>query len=178
MLVSVSAATAQNYKHSIGLEFGTINAASYKTFFTPNLALKADFIFYKYTVPGWSRAGWDYGYGYYGYYGWIGTVELNPNFLYQKNIKSFGWGDLDWFVGGGVSIGYALWWAAGKFGINADGGVELALKKIPLAFDFSFRPGFGMLFGGRNYYWGSKKVAPYFDWGLAWGVRYYFPIKK
>ena len=175
MLASISAVSAQNYKHSIGLEFGTINAASYKTFFSENLALKADFIFYKYTVPGWSHAGMGLGVAWWG---WIGSVELNPNFLYQKNITSFGWGDLDWFVGGGVSLGYAIEWASGKFGINADGGVELALKKIPLAFDFSFRPGFGLLFTGKNNaFWNGKSAAPYFDWGLAWGVRYYFPTK-
>ena len=160
MLASISAVSAQNYKHSIGVTFGTLNGASYKTFFSENLALKADLALYKYTVPGGGRAGW-------GWLGYIGTLELNPNLLYQKNISSWDWGNLDWYVGGGVSLGYAYWRVCGKFGVNASGGVELALSKIPLAFDFDFRPGYGMLFDAAN-------TQHYFDWGLAWSVRYCF----
>ena len=178
MLASISAVNAQNYKHSIGVVVGTMDGVSYKTFFSENLALKAD-LAYKYTVTYGGK--YDYGYGYSSYNSYVSTFELNPNFLYQKNITSFGWGDLDWYAGGGVSIGYAFGgygysygygygrgYGLGKFGVNASGGVELALTgKVPLAFDSDFRPGYGLLFGRGG-------TGSYFDWALTFGVRYCF----
>jgi len=170
MLTSVSMVNAQNYKYSIGAVVGTMDGASFKMFFSENLALQADLAF-KYTVPGVSRNSW---------VGSINTFELNPNLLYQKNITSFDWGALDWYAGGGLALGYAFWsgayygygyygsgGGAGKFGINGTGGVELCLtNNIPLAFNFDFRPGYGLLF--------NRGTVSYFDWALTWGVRYYF----
>ena len=164
MLVSINAATAQTYyKHSIGAVIGTIDGVSYKTFFTDNLALKADL-------------GW----------GYPGVIQVNPNFMYQKNITSWDWGALDWNVGGGLSLGYSYWYGGwynigygggGKFGINALGGLELPLTDIPLTFDFDFRPGYGMMFGGKNWTWiNGSHTRSYFDWAITWGIRYYFPL--
>ncbi|MDR1792811.1 MAG: hypothetical protein LBR36_05155 [Bacteroidales bacterium] len=162
MLISGSEAKAQSapYTWGIGGTVGSINALDFKFFLSPKLALQVDL-----------------GYKWW----WSSTLEVNPNLLYQGNIKTWGWGQLDWFVGGGLSVGYSFWGAyglysssyygtgygRGKVGINADGGVELALSKVPVAFSFDFRPGYGMLFR-KGYTW------HFFDWGTNLSVRYCF----
>ena len=170
MLAGVNAVSAQNHKFGIGAVVGTMDGVSFKVFLSENFALKAD-LAYKYTVTHGGKYDY-YGYGSRYYNSIVHTFELNPNFFYQRNISSFGWGDLDWYAGGGVSIGYAFGYyygnGLGKFGVNASGGVELALTgKVPLAFDCDFRPGYGLLFN-------KDANSSYFDWALTFGVRYCF----
>ena len=31
--------------------------------------------------------------------------QVNPNIVFQSEISSWGWGSLDWFIGGGLSVG-------------------------------------------------------------------------
>ena len=173
LLVSATMLQAQEapYKMGIGVNVLSMEAVSFKTFLSPRLALQAE-LGYKWTVTSY-RAN-TYGYGSYSYSYSIGTLELNPNLFYQKEIKDWNFGRLDWFAGGGASIGYAFG-SRGKFGINAGGGAELTFHKIPLAVQMDFRPGYGMLFGNGAYgYYGNSKVFSYFDWGLNISARYLF----
>ena len=172
-LLGTSAAIAQPYRMSIGGVLGTTEGVSFKMFLSPKLAFQADL-------------GFKYGsYVYSHYYGpsynwWFWTIEVNPNLKYQGNIHDWNAGGLDWFAGGGLSIGYVLnnthpfdyysgYYARssrGKFGINAIGGVEFAFNKIPLALQFDIRPGYGLLFGNGS--------ISFFDWGCNIGARYTF----
>ena len=165
MLASVNAASAQNYKYGIGAVVGTMDGVSFKMFLSENLALQAD-LAYKYVVRTARAEGFRLSYG-------LHTFELNPNLVYQRNITSFGVGNLDWYAGGGVSLGYAfmsLWgqnsYGLGKFGVNGIGGVEFKFN-FPLAVGFDFRPGYGLLFG-------KDDTGSYFDWAVALSARYCF----
>jgi hypothetical protein len=161
LLSTMTILQAQPYKGGIGVVIGTMYGIQGKGFLTPKLALQGDLA--------WKIGVYD---GFYS--GYMSDFELNPNVLYQSKIDKWGWGQLDWFAGGGLSLGYAFGKhygynraVAGKFGINAAGGLELSLSKVPLAFALDFRPGYGLLFN-KNY------RASYFDWGITIGVRYCF----
>jgi len=177
LMLSMSTLYAQPYKGGIGAVVGTTYGVDGKVFLSPKLALQADF--------GWKFGWFPFWYSTYRYSHYMSNLELNPNLLYQSNIQEWGWGQLDWFVGGGFSLGYALGlynynyyyynynyyrYGAGKFGVNAMGGVELALKKVPLAFSVDFRPGFGLLFS-------KNTTIPYFDYCLNASIRYCFKNK-
>jgi hypothetical protein len=162
LLSTMTISQAQPYKGGIGVTVGTMYGVQGKMFLTPALALQAD-LAWKFGVYNGNFQGSTY----------ISDFELNPNLLYQANITKWNWGQLDWFAGGGLSLGCEFGHynhnhnTMGKFGINAIGGVELSLSKIPLAFALDFRPGYGLLF--------SKNYAPsYFDWAITIGVRYCF----
>lgn len=67
----------------------------------------------------------------------------------------------------------------GKFGINAIVGLQYNLKSVPLALAFDFRPGYGLGFNKPYTDYdeaGNKhteaRVAHFFDWKLAFAVRY------
>ena len=179
LLLSMTAVSyAQPYKGGVGLVVGNLYGVQGKLFLTPKLALQADLAWKLGTYP----SNYHLHLSYY-----ISDFELNPNLLYQSNIAEWGWGQLDWFVGGGLSFGCAfVSWdynryhyisghyfgsaAAGKLGVNAIGGVELSLSKVPLAFAVDLRPGYGLVF--RD--WGIS----YFDWGVTASVRYCFGQTK
>ena len=176
LLLSMAAVSyAQPYKGGIGIVTGNMYGVQGKLFLKPKLALQADLACKLGAYP------WGYGYKFSST---IGIFELNPNLLYQSNIKEWSCGQLDWFAGGGLSLGFTYIYdysdynypygyktIAGKFGTNAIGGVELSLSKVPLAFAVDFRPGFGMLL--------TKKYAIfYFDWAATASVRYCFGQTK
>ena len=173
MMLTVNAQAP--YRHGIGATLGTMEAFSYKTFLTENLALSVDAGF-KWTT---SPASFVESPGAYTwkYHVTPMTIEVNPNFMYEAAIGSKG---LHWLVGGGISLGYA-WhnlytydsqytygyrFSYGKFGINAIGGVEYKFN-IPLTLQGDFRPGYGMLFNKNG-------TVHYFDWAVCVGVRYTF----
>lgn len=106
---------AQDYKHSAGLVVGSLDGLSYKYFISDELAIQADLGFQlgassgnlftstssandEYKSESKFNVGADANF-------W--SFQLAPNFIWQKNITSFDWASLDFFVGGGVSIGYA-----------------------------------------------------------------------
>lgn len=162
LLVTTFSIQAQApYKHSIGITTGTFEAVSYKTFFSDNLALQADFG-YKVIVSA----------GQHAHNILVQSLELNPNLMYEKNITK----GLYFLGGGGLSLGYSWstyydWYYSvradfGKFGINAIAGVEYKFN-IPLTVQFDFRPGYGLLFAQHS-------TWSYFDWNLCAGVRYTF----
>ncbi|MBQ4356107.1 MAG: hypothetical protein II757_05545 [Bacteroidales bacterium] len=155
------------YRHSIGATVGNMQAFCYKTFPTSNFAIQID-AGEKFTVGAGHTRGWG------GWSSTFGTVGANVNFLYEPNAT----GGLYWFIGGGPSLGY--WWSEvahghlyyvhgdwGKFGVNAMGGLEYKFN-IPLALQFDFRPGYGLMFDGYD------NTISYFDWSVNAGVRYTF----
>jgi hypothetical protein len=169
LLVSVASGIKAQapYKKGIGVNILSLEGVSFKMFFTDNLAFQAD-LGYKWTVTSETNSGFRISYS-------VHTLEVNPNILYQKNITDWDFGQLDWFAGGGLSLGYAFGTgyggyygrgSAGKFGINAVGGAELSFHNIPLAVQMDFRPGYGLLF--------NKNSLSYFDWGLNISARYTF----
>ena len=161
MVTAISTEAQAPYKHSIGVTAGTLEAVSYKTFFSNNFAFQAD-LGYKYIVTAGHRA----------HNVAVQSLELNPNFMYEKNITK----GLYLFGGGGLSLGYSWssyydWYYSyradfGKFGINAIAGIEYKFN-IPLTLQFDFRPGYGLLFAQHS-------TWSYFDWNLCAGVRYTF----
>lgn len=157
------------YHHSIGATLGNMNAVSYKTFFTDNIAFSVDAGF-KWTLT--SATYHEKQTGFVWHEAMIPmTIEVNPNVMYEGSTNVNG---LHWLAGAGLSAGYA-WstyhdtWGTyktyyGKLGVNAIGGVEYRFR-FPLTLQADFRPGFGLLF--NNHY-----NVTYFDWGLFVGARY------
>ena len=162
------------YKHSIGGTLGTMEAFSYKTFLTDNLAFSVDAGF-KWTIGPATYDVW-YNGDHEDGHGRVSpmTIEANPNFMYEAAAVSKG---LHWLVGGGISLGYS-WYTNngnyydygrntrvfGKFGINAIGGIEYKFN-IPLTLQADFRPGYGLLFR-------EHLAVSYFDWAVCVGLRY------
>lgn len=108
-------AFAQNYEHSAGVVVGNLNGLSYKHFISDELAIQADLGFgivstsgslvdlkkiskddYKSSVKSTCQSNAS-----------LWTFQIAPNFIWQKNIASMDWANLDFFVGGGISLGYA-----------------------------------------------------------------------
>lgn len=173
---SVAVKAQAPYKHSVGGTLGTLEAFSYKTFFTDHLTLDLN-AGYKFTVgpAAYCINGVN---GSYKTTIFPSTIEVNPNLEYEA---ATGKGGLHWFIGGGLSLGYCPnvaivdknlnrgWGFArtnwGKFGVNAIGGIEYKFN-FPMTLQVDFRPGYGLLFDGSN------ETISYFDWALCVGIRY------
>ncbi len=111
-------AGAQTYKHSIGIDVGTLYALSYKGFVfrsVPELAFQIDAGINVFVTAGTTRASvanedikiglpWSKSQPF-------GRMEvydlvIQPNFIYQKMWEQRDWGSISWYAGGGVNIGY------------------------------------------------------------------------
>ena len=154
----------RDYTHSVGIAVGSSYGLAYKYFFKDNLALKVDA-----TSNVWR--GMEYSPFF--------NFDFNPNVVYQMLIKTFKTCRLDFFVGGGTTLGYAcsehFWddaWHneirnnrcpyyfhdnADSFvwGLNAIVGLEINLA-IPMTIEFDLRPVYGLYAGDfygscRNY---------------------------
>lgn len=169
--------SAQDYQHSIGGSIGSLYGVSYKGFIfgVEHLGLQTDLdVRLESTAAGTTLNGF-----YFTEESNIYTFEFNPNLLYQNIIADFDEGHIDWYAGGGFSIGlahdlYSYTYGVedtdtpvyGKFGLNALLGVEVALA-APVNIAIDFRPGYGIAFND-NYHFS------FFDWALALSVRYRF----
>lgn len=112
-------AFAQDYTHSAGLVVGSLNGLSYKYFISDELAIQADLGFGIVATSGSYAQSEEASYSKDGYSSIsrttgtfnikanLWTFELAPNFIWQRNFASFDWADLDFFVGGGITLGYA-----------------------------------------------------------------------
>lgn len=173
LCVAALSLSAQDYKHSIGGMVGSMYGASYKGFVfdVEHLALQADLGFRLMASAG--------GNGTYTGPIDIYTFEINPNMLYQNTIGEFDEGRVDWYAGGGLSLGlcsnlYSTRVGSyvhnapvqGKFGLNAIAGAEIVFD-APVNLSLDFRPGYGVAFND-NYH------VSFFDWALAVSVRYRF----
>lgn len=156
-IITMTAATAQPYKSTVGVTLGMTNAVSYKHFFNEHIAIQSDLGFGIRYAPFKTPLGtfitdcWDF--------------HINPNVVYQANIK----GGLDFFGGLGLTIGEANEYYynrcfAGIFGVNAIAGVEYNFSQ-PFGIAFDFRPGYGLFFGDE---WSIST----FDWSLNISFRY------
>ena len=131
------------------------------------------------------------------------TVQFNPNLVYQHRIKSWRFGAVSWYAGGGISGGIMMQlnrtdvrmvvdgekgpWVPGaldlgdkntifgKVGVNAVGGAELYFTRVPLVLDLDFRPGFGTAWRKVDVGGESCMInVNFFDWVLAASLRYRF----
>lgn len=108
-------AFAQDYTQSVGLVVGSLNGASYKYFISEELAIQADLGIGVMATGGSSVSTanktlegksdktksvtkMDVS---------LWTLQVAPNFIWQKDLTTFDWGKLDYFVGGGLTLGYA-----------------------------------------------------------------------
>lgn len=112
-------AFAQNYEHSAGVVVGNLNGLSYKHFISDELAIQADLGFGIVSTSGSSVLSEELTIKRYGaevvgkekvklnIKASFWSFQIAPNFIWQKNIASMDWANLDFFVGGGISLGYA-----------------------------------------------------------------------
>lgn len=148
---------AKPYDHSLGFVGGSFNGFSYKTLPLEHFAVQTDAGVH-FTIYG----------------GVLSVFEVNPMFMYQGTIMENSVCSIDWFTGGGLSMGfmtpdlYASWdnsFLMGEFGLNAIAGIEFAFSKA-VALSFDFRPGYGLAYI-------SGGTGSFFDWGLQLGLRFY-----
>ncbi len=164
-VVALMAVTTVKAQHEIGAVVGGLNGTSYKYWFNDALALQADLAvgLTQAAASGGSAPLWDF--------------TLNPNALYHFELPA----NFKVYCGGGVNFGmcsplitysYGYGYSSGsflmgKFGINGTAGVSYDIQAIPLVLAFDFRPGYGLMFN-------SNSNASFFDWKLAFAVRYRF----
>ena len=158
LMVTVSASA----QHEIGGIVGGLMGASYKYWFNDALALQADL------AVGLTEAA--------GKGGSVGMYDftINPNALYHFELPM----NFKIYTGGGISFGLANYLnggtsetTMGKFGINAVAGVSYDIQAVPLVLAFDFRPGYGLGFWGEKD-WTPSGTMNYFDWKIAFAVRY------
>lgn len=182
MLIIAISVSAQSYKASLGVNVGSFNGLSYKGFLTDHLVLQVDL--------GVNIEGT---YGQVDFYtneGVVGnthgvqsfyTCEINPNLMYQSEIKSSDAGTLSWYAGGGLSAGLMnnlnikRSHPVFKWGLNGIGGIEFQLAKAPVAFSFDIRPGYGMsTYSIKTIDGRTTAVNSFLDWKTVVGIRYVF----
>jgi hypothetical protein len=182
MLIVVISASAQSYKASFGVNVGSFNGLSYKGFLTDHLVLQVDLGVNLEGTYGQVDLYTDGGVvgntnGFQSFY----TFELNPNLLYQAEIKSTDVASISWFAGGGLNAGFMnkfelkKSYPTFKWGLHGIGGVEFQLAKVPVTFSLDLRPGYGMSthtlkFEDRH----ATAVNSFFDWKAVVGIRYVF----
>ena len=182
-VASVSA-KGKSSQHEIGGIVGGLNGVSYKYWFNQKMAIQADLAvgLTQGATHGGSMGLWDF--------------TINPNYLYHfdvaKNCKVYTGGGINFgmvsvlsmpgygYGYGGYGYGYAPTRrygsyggygysagasVAGKFGIDAVAGFAFDVPSAPVVLAFDFRPGYGLMFTGGG-------TAHYFDWKLAFAVRY------
>ena len=188
MAVTVSA------QHEIGGIVGGLNGVSYKYWFSNSLAIQADLAVGLTEAASGSNIEGHYYSSHYG----VWDFTINPNVLYHWQLPA----NFKIYCGGGINFGmmnnlpvrysdygypyyapakydpsdyldfdpyaYASTPAvSGKFGINAVVGAAYHFAAVPVVLALDFRPGYGMSFTK----WGA---GHYFDWKLAFAVRYAF----
>jgi hypothetical protein len=149
----------KDYTHSVGIAVGSSFGLAYKYFFKDNWALKVDI------TDNAFKGHWDA-------YTIFTNFDFNPNVVYQMPIKTFKTCRLDFFVGGGTTLGFGYlyldsytsydtdeisshncvddWWYIDRYsgmsfiwGLNGILGLELNLA-IPMTIELDFRPGYGL----------------------------------
>lgn len=180
LLLLTLGVSARPYDHSLGFVGGNFNGFSYKYLSPKNFAIQTD-LGVEVTV----------------FDGLYGIFKVNPMAMYQVSMYENHICSIDWFCGGGPSLGFMTLNLdydgygnfGGEFGLNAILGIEFAFSKA-LALSFDFRPGYGLFFGsipytyttsnynGSSYYTTTHTnywhgAAHFFDWGLQLGLRFY-----
>ena len=163
LMMSVSAMA----QHEIGAVLGGMNGLSYKYWCSNNFALQADL------AVGLTRiVGGQYYKGNQLTSGDMGAYDftINPNVLYHWQLPE----NFKIYAGGGASFGLVSNinntdpdGVMGKFGLNAAVGATYDLQEVPLTFALDFRPGYGLGFQKADF-----PHLSYFDWKLAFAIRY------
>ncbi len=165
-VVAFMAFTTVKAQHEFGAIVGGLNGVSYKYWFNNAMALQGDLAvgLTEAAAEGGSGPMWDF--------------TLNPNFLYHFQLPA----NFKLYAGGGVNIGmcsplitynYGYGYSGtttilnGKFGVNAAVGATYDIQAVPLVLALDFRPGYGLMFNDNG-------NASFFDWKLAFAVRYKF----
>ena len=158
-ILAITTVSAKKYDVAVGLATGLEYGPTVKVNFSENFTLMNDLVWYIVPNTVFGAGGGTYNMGH------MGLVD-NVNLAYEPKITSGQNIDLNFLVGGGISLGYANFGGdGGKFGINALVGIEANITNAPIAFTFDFRPGYAMLFAGGG-------QAHGLDWGLVLGIRY------
>ena len=186
LLVATVVSARDYYNHSIGIMAGSTYGVSYKGYVFPveGLALLGDMYVNLYSTTGGmvdrykgDRADMHFDVKNSD----VMTFQVNPNIVYQHKIKSWNFGAISWYAGGGLSMGLLKqlnrtqlrmkqngkplgdWYSSvldinldkdavfGKFGLNAVGGAELYFTRVPLVLDLDFRPGYCVAWRGFKY---------------------------
>lgn len=147
----------KDYTYSVGVAVGSSYGLAYKYFFRGNWALKAD------ATSNVFRGVENYPFN---------SFEVNGNVVYQLPLKTFKTCRLDYFVGGGTTLGWASVYesfddegrhycvnqycdiryydrAVFVWGINSVLGLEINLH-IPMTIELDFRPGYGLWAGAAT----------------------------
>lgn len=168
VIVCATSMTANDYRHSIGGVVGNLYGVSYKGLFPiggiDGFGFEADMGVKLLSTPSWVHMAQG------GATANFFTFELTPSLLYQNLVTEFDEGRLDWYAGGGVSIGMGQGFNGGalmgKFGFHGMGGIEFVFD-APVNVGLDFRPGYGLLFD-------DYAELSFFDWTVAASVRYRF----
>lgn len=156
---------ARPYDHSLGISGGMFNGVSYKALVGEHLAVQTDLGVHLTIFDNVNL-----------------SFMANPMLMYQSAFYSSEVCEIDFFAGGGLSIGFSRYnyihnndttyyyyddyeSVGGEFGLNGITGIEFAFNKAPMALSFDFRPGYGLFYG--------YDVEHCFDWGVNLGMRFY-----
>lgn len=113
-----------SYRMGIGGVLGNMEGASFKMFFADRLTLQAD-MGVKFIATQYSGENEHFRSDSFG------SIEINPNLMYENKIKAWDSGRLLWLVGMDVSAGYQFE-NNGKFGANVIGGLEYCRTGIAI----------------------------------------------
>lgn len=185
LVLAVVAADARDYKHSIGVNVGSLNGISYKGY----VRSQEHFVFqfdanvqlgYASRGASWAtdkdgKSSKVYDSDPFGFYAFV----VNPNLMYQGDCGDWSWASMHWFIGGGIDLGL-MWNQYTKIGsYNSNWlkvnehvltGVEFDLKAVPLNFGLDLRPGIGE--AAYIFENGASTTMLFFDWGASLFLRY------
>ena len=185
LVLSVVAADARDYKHSIGINAGSLNGITYKGYVRDNEHFVFQFdanVHIGYASKGvtWltdkdGKASKAYDSDAFGFY----ALVVNPNLMYQGNCGDWNWATMHWFIGGGIDLGweweqrtslgsYKSDWL--KFNEHVLTGIEFDLKAVPLNIGLDLRPGLGEKFYIFDN--GTISTMLFFDWAVNLSLRY------
>jgi hypothetical protein len=131
------------YKPSFGVMAFPImgGGPSFKFFLTNNFAFQTDLFWKVLFTKTREEVGISVAQKNFAFYG---SFEVNPNFIYQKKIKTKNTNDLFWLMGAGTSLGITVNHGNRKFGANAILGLEFIRPSVAIQIDI--RLGYGVLF--------------------------------
>jgi hypothetical protein len=190
LVLSVVAANARDYKHSLGVNVGSLYGITYKGYVGDN----DHFVFQMDAnvqlgatgkCSGWltdskgnsTKAQKMEGFSFYAF-------AVNPNLMFQGDVADWSAASMHWFIGGGIELGF-MWdqtnygtikvtnhdiW--GKVNEHLLTGIEFDFKAAPLNLALDLRPGVGEAF--YIYDDGSNATVLFFDWGANVSLRYRF----
>lgn len=200
-VLSVAFASAQlHYKTALGIEAGSLNGFSVRTFPNanrPHRAFQFD-LGYKLERTFCGMYLIDVNYGGVDALGLLNNVseqmlQMSFYWSHQDVVSEFHSGDLNWYAGGGFFLGSNLahihrdeialgsnFPTGGNLGFGLQTGMEYVFANAPVHIGLDFRPGACLYayYTGTDksdpneYEYGYLQLVPMFDWSLALSVRF------